>query len=328
MNQSNYDGSRQWGRAIHDSSTPFFILTPTYERCGLLVRAIESVRNQSYPNWHHYILDDGSCDGTAALIVQLQQESRVHAYRFESNRGVNDARNFLLERILERKELGFVVILDDDDELEKDALNRFAAAIRERPDAGWFIANCRFPNAQPLSRIRSKDRPLCFVRDHKLGSQIQGDVAHVFSTEIVGETRFSQNFANAEEWWFFAGLARRSKMFVLDFHAKTQEYLEGGLTRTQPNKHRAAEVLALKIERFDPFLNRSQRAMLEARCARHLFAQGDRKSGRHRFSRAFMQSPLEYRIYLYLLEILMRSLLGGFRRASAGASPESIDSDS
>ncbi len=326
--RSNRDGSKRTAQAVSSSSTPLFVLTPTRDRCQLLVRAIESVRNQSYPNWHHYIIDDGSCDGTAALIEKLKEEPRVHAYRFDSNRGVNRARNFLLERILERREPGFIALLDDDDVFEKDALNRFAAAIREQPDAGWFIASCYYPNGQPLSRIRSKGRPLCFVRDHKLGNRIQGDVAHVFSTEIVGETRFSQRFANAEEWWFFGGLARQSKMFVLDFHAKTQEYLEGGLTRIQPNKHRAAEVFAQKLECFDPFLNRSQRAMLEARCARHLFAGGERRSGLRRFGRAFMQSPFEYRIYVYLLEIVSRLLLRGFRPAPSGAVPETTDADS
>jgi len=275
---------------------------------------MESVRNQSYTNWHHYIIDDGSQDATPALIDRLQGEPRIHAYRFDSNQGVNRARNFLLERILERNEAGFVVILDDDDELEKDALNRFASAIRERPDHEWFIANCHYRSGKPLTRIREKNRPLCFVRDHKLGRQIDGDIAHVFSTEIVGRARFTDAFANAEEWWFFADLAKRSPMHVLDFHAKTQEYLADGLSRSKPNRGRRDEIFELKLARFEPFLNRARRATLEARLGRHLFARGQRRAGGRQLVRAFRRWPFEYRIYTYLAEMVMRSLADGLRR--------------
>lgn len=289
--------------------TRFYVLMPTHNRAQLLERAVASVRAQSYSNWDLFILDDGSHDSTSDVLSRFAEDPKIHCTRFESNRGVNPARNELLEQILQTGEPGFVVILDDDDTLEKDALAHFSEAARDNPKSKWLIANCHFPNGDRVSQFAGGYRPLCYVRDHKLGNQLSGDVAHVFHTDLIGDTRFIDRFPNAEEWWFYADLAKKSKMHPLDFHAKTIDYLEDGLTRIQPNKDQSARIYALKLERFDSFLGRADRASLEARLGRHLFAIGDRREGIRKLSSAFTHWPFEFRIYTYALEILASPLL-------------------
>jgi hypothetical protein len=93
-----------------------------------------------------------------------------------------------------------------------------------------------------VSQIRGSYRPLCYVREHELGDELSGDVPHVFHTSIIGDDRFIDSFPNAEEWWFYAALATRSKMFALDPPATTVEYLDDGLTIRQPNKEQGAEI--------------------------------------------------------------------------------------
>jgi len=286
----------------------FFILTPTFNRAARLAVSIESVRNQSYENWQLFILDDGSQDATPELLARFEDDSRIHSWRFERNQGVNPARNRLLAEILDRGDPGFVVILDDDDQLEKDALTLIAKAARANPREKWLIANCHLLNGDCVSQLRDGYRHLCYVQDHKLGDALTGDVAHIFHTSIIGENRFIECFRNSEEWWFYAGLAVKSKMFALDMHAKTVEYLEDGLTLRQPNKGRGIEIYARKLERFDPFLSLSQRASLEARLARHLIRGGQFKSGLRQFWNAFRHWPFEHRIYTYGIEMLVWSL--------------------
>ena len=292
---------------------------PTHNRAKLLERAIESVRAQSHEDWELFIQDDGSQDETPAVVARFQDDPRIRADRFETNRGVNPARNRLLERILARKEPGFIVILDDDDTLEKYALARLAEAAAAHPESRWLIANCHLPDGERVSQIDGAPRSLCYVRDHKLGNTLRGDVAHVFHTDLVGDTRFIDRFPNAEEWWFYAGLAQKSKMLPLDFHAKTVDYLEDGLTQRQPNKDQSARVYALKLERFDPFLTRADRASLEARLGRHLFANGQRAAGLRKIGDAFLHWPFEFRIYTYSLEILASLLRRLFRGAAHAA---------
>lgn len=295
-----------------ESGPAFFILTPTHNRAARLSTAIDSVRDQSYSNWHLFVLDDGSRDETPQLLARYSDDRRFHSWRFEENQGVNPARNRLLDEILaystENDRPGFIVILDDDDRLEKDALARLAEVIESNPHERWIIANCHLPGGERVSRIRGEYRPLCYVRDHKLGVELQGDVAHVFHTSLVGNDRFIDSFPNAEEWWFYAGLASKAQMFAVDLHVKTVEYLDDGLTHSQPNKERGAEIYARKLERFHPFLDSRQRASLEARLGRHLFLRGDRREGWRQLGRALKSWPLEPRVYSYAVEMGFRTL--------------------
>jgi glycosyltransferase involved in cell wall biosynthesis len=299
----------------------FHVLTPTHNRGDLVGRAIESVQNQTSPNWEMLILDDGSADHTPAVLAEYESDPRIRSWRFDENRGVNAARNFLIERILETSDPGFVVILDDDDALHPEALERIERASAEAPEVRWFIANCHFPDGRKASQIRNPNEPLCYVIDNKLGDRLIGDVAHVFHTSIIENARFSADFWNAEEWWFYADLARRAKMHVLDFEAKTIDYLESGLTLSQPNRQHAALVFERKLERYEPFLNRAQRAKLEARLGRHLYASGERRRGLEKLRDAFFNWPLEHRTYVYGLQLL-------FGRLTKDDSSESASSTS
>lgn len=299
------------------SGALFYVLMPTHNRAGLLPRAIESVQAQTYPNWVLLVHDDGSADDTPGVLQRFATDPRIETSRFDENQGVNAARNVLLERILAKPEPGFVVILDDDDTLAPRALEQLAEAADGAPEVSWFIAHCRFPDGRRVAQIKNPEQPICYVRDNKLGDRLSGDVALVFHTRIIGDARYSTDFPNAEEWWFYADLATRSKMHVVDFEAKNVDYLESGLTLSQPNRHRAAQVFEKKLERFEPFLDRPARAKMLARLGRHLIASGEAGAGFGRLRDAFRSWPFEHRIYVVALEALFgvpRQLLTRKRR--------------
>jgi hypothetical protein len=108
-------------------------------------------------------------------------------------------------------------------------------------------------------------------------------------------------------------------MFAIDVHAKTVEYLEDGLTLRQPNKGRGIEIYTRKLERFAPFLNRSQRASLEARLARHLIRGGEIKNGLRQFWNAFRHWPFEHRIYTYGVGLMLRPFRPANPKVAASA---------
>jgi glycosyltransferase involved in cell wall biosynthesis len=56
---------------VFSSSPLITIVIPTYNRKGLLQKAITSVLSQTYTNWELIIVDDGSTDGTSHLIKSL-----------------------------------------------------------------------------------------------------------------------------------------------------------------------------------------------------------------------------------------------------------------
>ncbi len=65
------------------------IITPSYNRAGMIPAAIESVRAQDYPHWEHIVVDGGSTDGTLEVLARYPHLRLIS----EPDRGMYDAIN-------------------------------------------------------------------------------------------------------------------------------------------------------------------------------------------------------------------------------------------
>ncbi|MET9829696.1 glycosyltransferase family 2 protein [Streptomyces sp. NPDC006385] len=101
-----------------------------YNDAERLPRAVESVRRQTHANIEIIISDDHSTDETPRVASELaSQDPRVQHLRLPENSGGCSApRN----RALEIARAPYVMFLDSDDELTKDAVELLLAAHRER----------------------------------------------------------------------------------------------------------------------------------------------------------------------------------------------------
>lgn len=70
----------------------FSIIIPTYNRAGFIGKTIQSLLNQTYPNFEIIVVDDGSTDNTEGVIANIN-DSRLHYYR-KKNAERGAARNF------------------------------------------------------------------------------------------------------------------------------------------------------------------------------------------------------------------------------------------
>ena len=66
------------------------VVIPTYNRADFVREAIASVLRQDYPDIEIIVVDDGSRDGTAAVVSQFGPTVQ---YLWQENRGVSAARN-------------------------------------------------------------------------------------------------------------------------------------------------------------------------------------------------------------------------------------------
>ena len=69
------------------------VIIPTYNRAYSLGAAIGSLQRQTYPDWEALVIDDGSTDDTAAVIMRMQAEDSRIKRHYQPNRGVSAARN-------------------------------------------------------------------------------------------------------------------------------------------------------------------------------------------------------------------------------------------
>lgn len=94
------------------------VIIPVYNREDTIKRAIDSVLKQTYQNIELIIVDDGSTDGTRALLEQLN--SKKIKIIDQNHKGANAARNLGLLKA----EGEFIAFQDSDDEWLLDKLER------------------------------------------------------------------------------------------------------------------------------------------------------------------------------------------------------------
>lgn len=134
------------GRKVQPPIT-FGIIIATFNRAGLLQRAIASALDQDRPADEVWVVDDGSTDGTARVLAAYGDAvSVIHA----DHRGPGAARN----RAIAQAAATYLVFLDDDDRLLPWALATYEDAIGEhgRP-AVVMSAPFRFAEDDELREV-------------------------------------------------------------------------------------------------------------------------------------------------------------------------------
>ena len=89
----------------------FSIITPTFKRLSLLKRNILSVRNQTFENYEHIIIDDAN-DPETDRLVNIFSDDRIVLLHHEFSKGAGASYNTGIKASRGQ----FIVFLDDDDE--------------------------------------------------------------------------------------------------------------------------------------------------------------------------------------------------------------------
>ena len=173
-----------------------------------IAQTIESVRAQTVDDWELVVVDDGSRDGTAALIEAYQERDRRIRLLRQSNAGPSAARNHAMRAA--RGE--FFAFLDSDDIWDPDFLEQQLALLRQYPDTALVTGVARY-NGGPLDgrpmRPFTSGYPVLTLRDI-----IADDTAVFIMTvfrrqvfETIGGLDESQWRSEDYEFWLRAAAA-------------------------------------------------------------------------------------------------------------------------
>ena len=113
-------------------SNPFVsVIIPTFNRSALVIKAIDSVLNQSYQNIELIIVDDGSTDDTNLSLSIYKDRIKVLS---QKNSGVSSARN----KGVQESRGDWVAFLDSDDTWQVDKLEKQVLFLNLNPDYRWI----------------------------------------------------------------------------------------------------------------------------------------------------------------------------------------------
>jgi GT2 family glycosyltransferase len=115
------------------------IITPCYNSARFIGRTIDSVRSQSFSDWEHVVVDDGSTDDPAGVVAPyLAVEPRLRLVH-QSNRGVCGARNRGVREASAGSE--YLLFLDADDCLEPAMLAVTVEYLERHAEVG--LVHCK-----------------------------------------------------------------------------------------------------------------------------------------------------------------------------------------
>ncbi|MDR2496779.1 MAG: glycosyltransferase family 2 protein [Tannerellaceae bacterium] len=125
------------------------VVTAVFNRANLIERTIISLLSQTYSNWEHIIVDDGSTDNTVNVIEEYSQtDDRIKLFhRGTLMKGSNTCRNIGI-----RESRGdYIIFLDSDDTLSSFCLQQRVSLMSINPNCDFMV----FPGI--YKQIESED---------------------------------------------------------------------------------------------------------------------------------------------------------------------------
>lgn len=112
------------------------VIMPVYNGAKTIELALKSLVAQSYTHWQCVIVNDGSTDGTKAILDQLQ-DPRFLIIHLEQNRG----RGYARQVALEHTSGDYLAYLDADDFYHSEKLKSQVRILDEHPEI--HLVSCR-----------------------------------------------------------------------------------------------------------------------------------------------------------------------------------------
>ena len=118
------------------------IIVPVYNAENFIATTINSVMAQTYTDWELLLVDDLSGDRSCDIIEGFE-DTRIHLYRQDENKGAYAARN----RGLSEAEGRYIAFLDADDLWEPEKLEHELEFMKEK-NAGFVFTGYEFADEE------------------------------------------------------------------------------------------------------------------------------------------------------------------------------------
>lgn len=175
---------------MKDSAPPTFfsIIIPLYNKENYIVTTLNSVLNQTFPDFEVIIINDGSTDNSESLVKAIT-DSRIKLFTTK-NRGVSSARNHGISLAKSNN----IALLDADDYWHSNHLFELKKLMETFPDAGLYCNNYEIYHTQSMvrpARFNFDFNTACLLLDDFFKASLINGVAW---TSAVG---FKKNKFNA-----------------------------------------------------------------------------------------------------------------------------------
>lgn len=170
------------------------VFTPTYNRAHTLERLHQSLCEQTNKDFEWLVIDDGSTDGTAALVQGFIDEGRIPIrYIYKENGGLYTGYNAAYAVI----ETELNVCIDSDDAMPANAVDIILNTWKEKGSerfAGIIGLDCHLDSGEPIGGTFPEDLKECYLLDLYTKRIHRGDTKQVMRTDLMKQVAPMEGF--------------------------------------------------------------------------------------------------------------------------------------
>ena len=196
--------------------TPFFsIIIPVYNVAPYLRECLDSVLSQTFGDWEAICVDDGSTDGSSAILDEYAVKDSRFKVIHQANAGVSAARNVAL-RIFGGR---FILFLDADDiYLSVDVLHRLKKYVATDFRDGLVVMNVKdFSGERPLCSMPSNSYFTLDISKFIPARALKFAFGQIcYSREAVSDTFFHPQIMGEDMIFMAKVFCRTSKLLILN----------------------------------------------------------------------------------------------------------------
>ncbi len=177
MNSTNYGHGTTATLVAGRPALDVTVVVPTRDRATSLAQLLDSLCHQeaNSPTYDVVVVDNGSSDGTRAVVADYRRKFPVVRYLFEPRPGASHARN----RGIASTDAGILAFIDDDVRAAHDWIAAIAAAFRDHPEIDCLGGRIEplWPRTPPAWLTPSHWGPLALQRGRGTAPYIDAEHA-------------------------------------------------------------------------------------------------------------------------------------------------------
>ena len=246
------------------------IIIPAYNSEKFIKRCLDSVINQIYKNLEIIVIDDASKDNTKQIIKEyVEKDNRIRPFYSSENKGVSFSRNIGLKASTGE----YIMFVDSDDELTKDAVRRMIdISVKYNSD---------YVDSYEIVKYTKRNNKVCMFTESKLPKKhlVLGSIKEnpkiismymyikgkLIKKELIDNLLFDENLRIYEDLVFEQTLKSRVKNYVMMNKPIYVYYQrEDSLVNTFGKKHTYFLDAAEKVEKVYKEFNIDIKKYVEA----------------------------------------------------------------
>ncbi|MBN1796220.1 MAG: glycosyltransferase [Sedimentisphaerales bacterium] len=286
------------------------IIIPTYNRCELVLQAIQSVQNQTFKDFEVLVIDDNSTDDTQKCITIIK-DGRIHYLR-NPRKGISSARNFGIENSKGK----YISFLDSDDLWLPDKIEKQLEILSQDEnlivwsDASIIDAEGKEKGILLTERYGAKKRKKSGDIFLEL---LQGNFVSVQSImlrrDITKKIKFDTSLIYADDYKFVIDLAQNFRYYFIPAPLVKYRIHDNNVISKNPQLwiKDLIKIYTKVTREQNKIIPRKLKAKLFYRLSKHFLIRNRRKFSRYYLWQAFRQNPFKASYLRKLLQSFLVS---------------------